>query len=180
MKRIVMRVFLIAGLFLAFAAPGWAQSSDNDPATKDDIEVYLRTMHTHDMIQRTMEAMLKPMHQMFKDQIANGDGPIPTDAEHQFDKTMDELMKGMPFDQMMQAMIPVYQKHFTKGDITALNAFYSSPTGQKVLEELPAITGESMQAVMPIMNKYLDASKQRVQDQIKGIKKSGTSGTVKN
>jgi hypothetical protein len=176
-----MRMLVIATLCLAFAAPAWAQSSDNDPATKDDIEVYLRTMHTHDMIQRTMEAMLKPMHQMFKDQMANGDGPIPADAERQFNKTMDAMMKGMPFDEMMQAMIPVYQKHFTKGDITALNAFYSSPTGQKVLEELPAITGESMQAMMPIMNKYLDNSKQRMQEQIEGLKKkSATSGTVKN
>jgi hypothetical protein len=176
-----MKVFVIAILCVTFAAPAWAQAADNAPATKDDVELYLRTMHTHDMIQRTMEAMLKPMHQMFKDQLANGDGAVPVDAERQFNKTMDELMKGMPFDEMMQAMIPVYQKHFTKGDLAALNAFYSSPTGQKVLEELPAITGESMQAMMPIMNKYLDNSKHRMQEEIQGMKKKTASpATVQN
>ena len=34
---------------------------------------------------------------------------------------------------MMQSMVPAYQKHFTKGDIDNLVAFYSSPTGEKVI-----------------------------------------------
>ena len=33
----------------------------------------------------------------------------------------------------MQAMVPAYQKHFTKGDIDNLVAFYSSPTGEEVI-----------------------------------------------
>jgi hypothetical protein len=28
---------------------------------------------------------------------------------------MDGLIKGMPFDEITQAMIPTYQQHFTKG-----------------------------------------------------------------
>ncbi len=76
-------------------------------------------------------------------------------ANPHFKKTMDELIRGMPVDEITEAMIPAYQKHFTKADIEAMNAFYSSPVGQKVLQELPAVMQEGAQAAMPIMSKYL-------------------------
>ena len=52
-------------------------------------------------------------------------------------------------------MTPVYQKHFTKGNIDDLLAFYSTPTGQKVVKELPAISTEAMQAATPIYQKMM-------------------------
>jgi hypothetical protein len=166
-----MRAFLTAMLCLAlglsFGLPGLAQTSDTDPASKEDVEIYLRTMHSHDTMLRTMEAMLKPMHQMLHEQFARDGKKPPVDFERRYNKMMDELMKGMPFDEMTQSVVPIYQKHFTKGDIDHLNAFYSSPTGQKVLEEMPAITGESMQAMMPVMRKYMDESKDRMQQEVK-------------
>jgi hypothetical protein len=69
-------------------------------------------------------------------------------------------------------MVPVYQKHFTKGDINNLITFYSSPTGQKVLEEMPAIAGESMAAMMPIMRKYMEESKERVEQEVEEMEKT--------
>ena len=171
------RTFLMAALCLAFIAPvlstpGFAQSSDADPATKGDIETYLRTMHSHDMMQKTMESMLKPMHQMFSDQLEKNGKTPPGDAEKRFNKMMDDLMKGAPLDEMTQAMVPVYQKHFTKGDINNLITFYSSPTGQRVLEEMPAIAGESMAAMMPIMRKYMEESKDRVEQEVEEMEKN--------
>jgi hypothetical protein len=62
---------------------------------------------------------------------------------------------------MMQAMVPAYQKHFTKADMDNLVAFYSSPTGEKLLREMPSIMAESMQDMMPIMTKYTESVKQR-------------------
>jgi hypothetical protein len=181
------RTFLIAAVCLTLIpvlrAAGFAQSSDNDPATKDDIDLYLRTMHSHDMMQKTMEAMLKPMHQMFSEGFEKGGKTPPGDAEKRFNKMMDELMKGAPFDEMTQAMVPIYQKHFTRGDINNLTAFYSSPTGQKVLEDMPAITGETMGAMMPIMRKYMEESKARMQRELEEMEKSaprnGPDTTVK-
>ncbi len=43
-------------------------------------------------------------------------------------------------------MVPVYEKHLTKGEVDALVAFYSDPKGQKILNEMPAMTSEAMQA----------------------------------
>jgi uncharacterized protein len=166
-----MRALLIAVLCVAFAAPGLAQTAGSEPASKDDVLLYLRTMRSHDTLEKTMEAMLKPMHQMFDQQFGKDGKNLPANAERRFNKAMDDMMKGMPLDEMMQALVPVYQRHFTKGDIDNLIEFYSSPTGQKVLEEMPAITGESMEAVMPVMRKYMDASKERMQQEVKDLEK---------
>ncbi len=109
---------------LAFAVPGLAQTLD-EPASKDDVILYLRTMHAHDMIQRVMGIQSQNMQQLFRDQILQEKGSVPPEFDAHFKKAMDGLIKGMPFDEITQAMIPTYQQHFTKGDIEAMNAFYS-------------------------------------------------------
>lgn len=176
-----MRAILVAALYLttlclACGAPVLAQSAESDPASKDDVILYLRTMHSHDMMQKTMQAMLGSMRQMFSEQVEKNGKMPPANAEKRLNTIMDEVIKGMPIDEMTEATIPVYQKHFTKGDIDHLIAFYSSPTGQKLLDEMPAVTGESMTAMMPIMIKYMDDSKQRVQQQVKEMEKSAGQG----
>jgi uncharacterized protein len=42
-------------------------------------------------------------------------------------------------------IIPLYDKYYTIEDLKAVNAFYGSPAGQKVLSTLPQITQESME-----------------------------------
>jgi uncharacterized protein len=73
----------------------------------------------------------------------------------------------MPMDEMEQALIPAYQKHFTHGDLVAMNGFYSSPVGQKVLHELPDVMQESMQAMRPTMTKYVEDWKRRMIEDLK-------------
>jgi uncharacterized protein len=70
----------------------------------------------------------------------------------------------MPVDEMMQAMMPAYQKHFTHGDIENLIAFYSTPTGAKLLNELPSITAEAMQDMMPVMSRYVETMQQTLKE----------------
>jgi hypothetical protein len=96
---------------------------------------------SHDMMQRMMEVQGQSMGNLFRDMVTREKGNVPSEFDAEFKKAMDELIKGMPVDQIMEAMIPAYQKHFTKSDIAAMNAFYASPLGQKVLEELRGAAG---------------------------------------
>ncbi|MDF3982004.1 DUF2059 domain-containing protein [Luteibacter sp. PPL201] len=48
-------------------------------------------------------------------------------------------------NQLIGRMVPVYQKHFTDKEIDELLKFYSTPTGQKVIKEMPATMAEGMQ-----------------------------------
>jgi uncharacterized protein len=156
---------------LAFAVPGLAQTLD-EPASKDDVILYLRTMHAHDMIQRVMEVQSQNMQQLFRDQILQEKGSVPPEFDTHFKKAMDGLIKGMPFDEITQAMIPAYQQHFTKGDIEAMNAFYSSPVGQKVLQQLPVVMQEGSKAAMPIVSRYLGEWKDRMAQEMKEMEKT--------
>jgi hypothetical protein len=163
MKRFLVLVFLCLGLSGFSAAQ---QTSSDAPASKEDIERYLQVMHSHDMMVKTVEAMAKPMHDMVHQRYLKDRDKLPADFEARMNKEMDELMKSFPWDEMLDAMVPVYQKHFTKGDVDALVAFYSGPTGQKMLQELPAITAETMATIMPMIQKSVDSMHKCVQGDI--------------
>jgi uncharacterized protein len=158
-----MKHFLIVAICLAFVASALAQTpAADEPASRDDVILLLRTMHSHDFMQKVMSAQSAGMRQIIREQ-AMKDGSAPADFDRRFGNAMDDLIKGMPMDELTQAMIPAYQKHFTHGDIEAMNTFYSSPVGQKVLEELPAVMQEGLQDMMPILTKYLSQWKERMQ-----------------
>jgi uncharacterized protein len=168
-----MKRFLIAAILcVSFAYSGLAQSPAADaPATKEDVERYFQLVHFQDMIQKMLDAMAKPMHQMTHDRYLKDKDKLPADFETRMNKKADDLMKDMPFDEMIQAMVPTYQKHFTKGDMDALIAFYSSPAGQKLLREMPAIVGEAMTAMLPIMRQHMDAANRRLHQEADGMLK---------
>jgi hypothetical protein len=162
----VKRFISALSIALIFAIAGFAQTAADSPASKEDVEKYLQVMHSHEMMRQMIDAMSKPMHQMVHEQYLKDKDKLPADFEERMDKIMDDMVKSMPFDEMLDAMVPTYQKHFTKGDIDALIAFYSAPTGQKVLRELPAIMSEAMEGMMPIMRKNIDVMNQRVRQQV--------------
>jgi hypothetical protein len=169
-----MRSFLTAIsclVCLILAVPCMAQNADTDPPTKDDILLFFRTMHSHDMIEKIMQVQSQTMQEMFRDQLANDKG-IPPDFDSRWKKMMDDLIKGLPLDEMTEAMVPAYQNHFTRGDIAAMNAFYSSPVGQKVLQQLPDVTQEGMKSMMPILSKYLNQWRDRMPQEFNDMNKA--------
>jgi uncharacterized protein len=132
-------------LSLLFASVSFGQQNAADaPASKEDIERYMDAVHTRDLMQNMMAAMTKQMHKTVHDMLEKQRN-LPSDFEARMDKMMDDMLKDFPVDEYLKAVTPVYQKHFTKGDVDALVTFYSSPTGQRILKELPAVSAESMQ-----------------------------------
>jgi hypothetical protein len=175
MKRLALIV--LVSLFLGFVS--FAQQNPADaPASKEDIEKYLDVMHTRDTMKTMADTMSKQMRQLVAEQMKKQPGMTP-EMEERVNKMTSDLIKKMPFDEMLDAMIPVYQKHFTKGNIDDLLAFYSTPTGQKVIKELPAITAEAMQAVMPISQRMMATTLRQVQDEIAQMQKENAPSSKK-
>lgn len=163
-----MKRFALATIVLLCAASiGFAQQDPADsPATKEDVQKYLEIMHSREMMTKMVDAMAKPMHQMMHDQYEKDKDKLPADFEARMNKVMDDSLKSFPWDEILQSMVPVYQKHFTKGDVDHLVAFYSTPTGQKLIREMPAITAEAMQVMMPILRDRIDVMSRDVQQQV--------------
>ena len=74
------------------------------------------------MMQRMMEVQGQSMGNLFRDMVTREKGNVHSEFDAEFKKAMDELIKGMPVDQIMEAMIPAYQKHFTDRKSTRLNS----------------------------------------------------------
>ena len=57
----------------------------------------------------------------------------------------DEFMKEVKPEDLVNMIVPVYDRNFTAEEIDQLLAFYNSPIGQKLIGKLPVILQESMQ-----------------------------------
>jgi uncharacterized protein len=175
MKNLLVVILLCVGSASVCVAQ---QSAADQPASKADIDRYYQAMHAREMMINTMDVVSKQMRQMMHDQLHKVPN-LPPDAEEKMNKMYDDMLKNAPLDDMLDAMEPVYEKHFTKGDIDALIAFYSTPVGHKMLVELPAITQEAMQASSGIIRKYMDQTMQQVQDQIAQMVKDSARDSKK-
>ena len=79
---------------------------------------------------------------------------------------LDGIFKDYPTDTILEEAIPIYQKHLTTADVDALVTFYSTPVGQKVLNELPAILSESSQLTESHLQPRLQAAATKLTEQL--------------
>jgi dienelactone hydrolase len=137
------------------ATPNASFGSDA-PATREDIQRLFGAMHVPDQIRTSMEVMLTQQRRSVAEMMKKRNRRVTEEDIDRASETAQEFLKNFPLDELVEEMIPVYQKHLTKVDVDAMAAFYSSPTGQKLLREQPAMAGESMQAVAARVQKALD------------------------
>ncbi len=80
------------------------------------------------------------------------------------DNFAEKLFQGMPIDEMVDAMVPIYQRHLAHEDIEAILAFYSSSVGQKLLREQPAMMQEGMKVGGEIGRRRLETMMQQMDE----------------
>jgi len=124
-------------------------------------------MQIHQQMRQVMDAITKQQSAMIHETLKKRYPQTSADKIEQADRLIADTMKDMPMDAMLDAMIPIYQRHFSKTDIDAMATFYDSPTGQKMLHEMPALASESMQASYALMQKQMDAISQRAEQIVK-------------
>lgn len=83
----------------------------------------------------------------------------------------DEFWQGisaeMNIGELIESIIPVYQKHLTEADIQSILQFYATPAGKKLISSQPLIMQESMQigqqwgqsVFMKVMEKHANITK---------------------
>jgi hypothetical protein len=172
----IKKLLCSAALCVCLSGSGVAQQNTADaPASKEDVERYLQVMHSREMTTKIVDAMSKPMHDMIHQQYVKNQGKLPPDFEARMNKRTDEMLKSFPWDDFLDSMVPVYQKHFTKGDIDALVTFYGTATGQKLPRELPEIAAETMQEMMPLLQKNIENTRKDLQEDIAAMIKESQS-----
>lgn len=171
-------------LFLTLSIASFAQTASDAPATRDDILKLFDTMNIREQMRFVMDSVSTQQRTMLHDTLKKR-FPNISDAEiARLDQFTSETMKELPVDGMLDDMIPVYQKHLNKADVEAMSAFYASPTGQKMLREMPAMTAEAMQATSPriqaMMEKVMDRAEQLAREERQKKKAPSVPESLKN
>ena len=160
-----LRLLLCAGV-LALSVCAGAQTTVSvapDVASKEDVQKLFDVMASRQQITQMMQQLFAQMRSMNREQLKKKH-PEVTEADlARLDSEAQELIKNFPLDEMLNDMVLVYQRHFTKSEIDALTVFYSSPAGQKFLHEMPAVTAETMRATYPRIQAQVDAALKRAE-----------------
>ncbi len=83
----------------------------------------------------------KNIGQQFMNQLLPNLKRLAPDVPEEF---WDEMEKEIDMDKVAELIIPIYQKHLTEEDIQAINKFYKTDAGKKLIKASPAIMQESM------------------------------------
>jgi hypothetical protein len=123
------------------------KAADNgNVASREEIMKLLDLLQVPDSLALTLDAMKEQMKigalQAFREKVEN---PSPEQIKS-VDAIVDEEFKKIGMEDLIQDVVPIYQKHLSRSDVEAVIRFYSSPVGQKIRREQPAMARESLQA----------------------------------
>ncbi len=69
--------------------------------------------------------------------------PLPPKAQDDFET---EFLNDIKVDDLVQLVVPVYDKYYSEAEIDQLTAFYKSPLGQKMVASMPTMMEETEKA----------------------------------
>lgn len=120
--------------------------AQSQQASAEQVRKLLDMLQIRDNLQITLDAM-KTQMQRGSEAMLREKVPQPTaDQLKEVDAIVEQEFATITMDDLIRDVIPVYQRHLTRSDVEALIAFYSSPVGQKLRREEPAMMRESMEA----------------------------------
>jgi len=129
-----------------------------DPAKAIEIRKLLENMGTV----KLMNQMTDQIFGMFQKQM-------PQVSAVEWDRIHSE----MNTDGLIEKIVPLYAKYYSLEDLQALNAFYATPAGQKMVAVTPELMKESMQ----IGQQWGQSVGMKVQMELMKEQSAGAAGT---
>lgn len=162
----------------------------DEQATREQIEKLFEVMRLRKQMESVMNMMPRVVEQSYRTEMKNVNAQLPPGKrimpqdqaalEKVMGKYMQQAQTIYPIDEMIADAIPVYQRHISKSDMDAVTAFYGSPTGQRLLDEQPAIMNEYMAVVMSHMQDRSKRLTDAMEAEIQQIVKPDLTGAGKS
>lgn len=150
---------------------GQQAATTSEPATKEQILKFMDLMQLKSRMGQMMDGMQAQARigaeQAFKQKVPHA----TAEQLAKVDAIADEMFSGFPVSELLDAIVPIYQKHLTKSDLDVIIGFYSSPTGQRFIQETPAMMSEAMQAGGEIGRRRMDEANRRIDERIAALAK---------
>jgi hypothetical protein len=128
---------LIVCLTVLFAA-GPVRSQTPAPDAMAAARELIGTMHAVDYFKATMPVLMQAM----KPAIVQNRPEVERDYDAMVPLLLDSMNARM--NDVIEQVAVLYARNFTADELREAVAFYRGPTGQKIVQKLPAITQESI------------------------------------
>jgi len=146
MKLPALTGFLVCTLILASTTASYAASDSHRQAVARLFEL----THMPKLIDDSVDGVLNL-------QIAQD----PALAEHR-EALRAFLQKYIGWQALKDDLTAMYLQAFTEAELDEMNAFYSSPTGQKVLQRLPELVQQRNQLAMQRLQEHIGELQQDI------------------
>ncbi|WP_374249540.1 DUF2059 domain-containing protein [Thermomonas sp.] len=153
MRRFVLSLALLCTLTPAVAAQPQAvpAQATMQAASDADLDRLLKAMDMQSMMAGMMQQMVDAQGNL----VAQSFAKDMTEADRArmqavLDKTHVILQKHMAWSALEPVVRKVYAQVFSKQEVLAMTAFYSSPEGTSILKKSPQAMALTMQEIQPI------------------------------
>lgn len=169
MKRALILVCLLAMVSCSLFAQT-DSATQRRPPTVEQVMKFFEVMHLRQKMQTMLQMEQKQSNTMITDLFNKRMPDATAEQRAQFNSiannAVSDLFTNYPIDDVLRDMVPVYQSHLSESDLTEIVAFYSSPVGQKVIREMPAMTEEGMRVSLAHLQPRLDAMMKTMADRL--------------
>lgn len=120
-------------LFFLLAFTVHCSFGQTDPQYQRSLKQLLQVSGTEASFTTVVTQMMTVIRQNYTN--------VPASVWNDFEQ---EVLK-TSLDDLVEMLVPVYQKHLSQEDLVSLIAFYQTPAGKRYAEKTPMIMQESMQ-----------------------------------
>jgi hypothetical protein len=176
LKKLGLIVFLVAALTVPAFAQQPPVASAARPTRQEILNLFdaiqlKRTLSSSQ--EMAMKNAVSVAQQMFQ-QSAGADNKAQMDE--MLKGVMEDVRRAFSIDEMVEAVIPIYQRHFTSADIDAFLAFQNSPVGKKMTDLQPVMMKESSEAVTAIQQRALPELMKKLDERVRKALESQPQG----
>ena len=131
------------------AAAASATQTEQD-AKRADIRKLIELTGAANVSAEVMQQIIHPLRDGFPD--------VPAEF-------WDNFTKEVRSDELIDLIVPIYDKYYTREEIHDLMAFYQSPVGQKTVKILPKLSAEAISAGQEWGRAVADRAMRRLKQQ---------------
>lgn len=139
-----------------------------DTIPKHKVEKLLEVMGTSNNFKVVMKNALDSESKRFQSSM-----------EKQLYQEIRERVQEQGYEDILEKVIPIYQKHLTNQEVDAMINFYSSKEGNSIIQKMPSILNESMLAGRQwgeelgnlIVNEFNQSQEEKFDKKITGCKR---------
>src|ERR1700728_2629877 len=113
---------VLCACLLGLCVPAGAQTTvpiSADAASKEDVKKLFDVMASREQMSQLMQQVFAQMRKMNREEIKKRRPEITEADLTRMDQQSEDLIKTFPLDEMLNDMIPIYQRHFSKSEIDA-------------------------------------------------------------